>query len=1170
MRNLFALFSSTELATLILAASSYIETARAFNFPRVPSANLDISQLGRVGAVGDFDAISLYQFVGQTQNSPMQNGKSSLLSRYPNGAFATLQGSDGTIQTMCPFVLKDGTLAGVVVGGNFTSVGGVQSSGVALVNAQNGSITALPGLSGKVSALYCDQSSSTVYVGGSFSGANSTNALAWVTGWTNLPFAGFNGPVNSITKAANGNIVFGGDFTGVGNTTSPTQRDLQVIPIGSSTVVGTPSTGTTGFSDPRNIICKIATQDGPGNTWLLADNFPGSWTATFKFGFVPTKVRLYNTKQDGRGTKTWRFTDMSSGGIMNLSYVDNSGEQRFCDARCPLPQNNQTEQDFHFVNTVGMNAFRLDLLEWYGKGAGLSGIELFQDGVYLLCNITRRLTDQLDIYSFAINDFNEPKCDGVSTGALSTPTGPWTVTPSAVGGTSDYLTARLSGTNISPQAASVVFQPNIKQSGNYSIAVYTPGCMGDGTCGTRGRVNITGTFSSGGKVVPVSTEIFQTNNFDKYDQIYFGNVDTPTDTSFKPSITLSPSSGQNGPLTIVAQRVRFDIQTSSGGLNGLFEYNPNQATIDGDFSKSTIDHAGMGLNSGASINAMAVDGKTLYVAGNFSSTNYGSTFSITDSANDIGEGGLNGAVNAMSLNSSVLYFGGSFTGTRSGNTKGLQGVASYNTSTSKWIPMGAGINGVANYIVPFAVNLTAANKPELAIAVSGFFDQVLEFSGNKAFNVSNFAVWIPSKANWLNNLNIPSVALHGILTAVTVVPKNLPLFAGSVSSQELSASGAVEITGTGTSLEQFPVAVQKSQTSSVPSRKRSITSGDVNGVVTGAFYNQNGLNVTVYGGHFQATATNGSIVNNLAIINGSSNDLVTGLTAGVNTNSVFQAIGIQGTLLFAGGRVGGNVNGKDINGMVVYDIRAANYAPNQPPSLQGTSVAVNAIAPQPSTTSVFVGGNFNSAGSFSCPSLCMYDTSRAQWNSPGNGLGGTVAAMAWVDSTHLILVGNLTLNNNGSNVISYDSKKQSFLPIGSREGSSGTLTSLTSGSPDGSKFWVAGKNSDGSALLEKYDGAKWQTASPNLGPGSVIEGLQVFTTTQKHGTSDTLDQANVLLVLGQLNLGSAGNASAALYNGTAWTPYLLATSGTNDGSLSQIFVQNPSNFFMSGSKFSYL
>lgn len=368
------------LVTLIL---SCITHASAFSFQRVSSSNLELSNLGRVGVAGDFDAVSLYEFVGQSQNALSSNGSSSLLSRYPDGAFASLQMSDGTIQTMCPFQLKDGSMAGVVLGGNFTSIGNIAANGVALFNTTTSQIQPLPGLSGSVNSVYCDMNSSTVYVGGSFSGGNSSNAIAWVTGWTNLPFAGFNGPVNSITKAPDGNIVFGGNFDGLGNTTTPQTRDSQVIPLTAANVSAAGGATTTGFSDPKNIVCKTAASEGAGNTWLLADDTPGSWTASFAFGFIPTRLRLYNTNQDGRGTKTFRYTAEPIGGIMNFSYVDPTGVKRYCDATCPLPQDNQTAQDFDFVNAVGQDSFRVDISDWYGAGGGLDGIELFQDGLFM-------------------------------------------------------------------------------------------------------------------------------------------------------------------------------------------------------------------------------------------------------------------------------------------------------------------------------------------------------------------------------------------------------------------------------------------------------------------------------------------------------------------------------------------------------------------------------------------------------------------------------------------------------------------------------------------------------------------------------------------------------------------------------------------------------------------
>ncbi|KAK5165019.1 hypothetical protein LTR16_012087, partial [Cryomyces antarcticus] len=109
---------------------------------------------------------------------------------------------------------------------------------------------------------------------------------------------------------------------------------------------------------------------------------------------------------------------------------------------------------------------------------------------------------------------------------------------------------------------------------------------------------------------PVTTELFQTNYYDKYDQVYFGYIDANSE-SFRPTVTLSPSIGQTGPLTVVAQRVRFELIASTGGLNGLFEYNPNLAIVDTDFSKSAIDTAGMSLQAGALINSLAVHDKNL-------------------------------------------------------------------------------------------------------------------------------------------------------------------------------------------------------------------------------------------------------------------------------------------------------------------------------------------------------------------------------------------------------------------------------------------------------------------------------------------------------------------------------------------------------------------------------
>jgi hypothetical protein len=342
---------------------------------------------------------------------------------------------------------------------------------------------------------------------------------------------------------------------------------------------------------------------------------------------------------------------------------------------------------------------------------------------------------------------------------------------------------------------------------------------------------------------------------------------------------------------------------------------------------------------------------------------------------------------------------------------------------------------------------------------------------------------------------------------------------------------------------------------------------NLTGIVTGLFIDQNNLNITALGGHFTATASNGSTINNLLLINGTNADHVTGFTTGIDPSSVFKALGASGTLLFAGGNVTGNINGNNVNGLVVYDLVTANYASTQPPSLTGTNVVVNAIAPQPSSTAVYVGGNFNSAGTFNCPSLCVFDTSRSQWNSPGNGLGGNVTALSWIGTSSLIIGGNLTISGNSSVIATYNPKTQTFSSIPNTGGPTGTLTALTPGSSDGSQIWVAGQNTDGSAYFSKWDGSKWNAVTGLLGKGSVIRGLQMFMLTKNHASSPLISDSTALMLLGQLNIPNFGNASAALYDGITITPFLLANTAANgEASLSQAFVQNPQNFFKSSGK----
>ena len=1123
-----SLFGSVaaEFAAIILLFTSTSPFAKAALTP-IPPPKINLASLGRVALAGNFDSISIYSYQGQSEGSNA-NGSQSVLLPLPSGAFGDISAADANINSMCAYVLREGKLAGVIVAGNFTSLGGVNAQGIALLDPENHKVTPLPGIDGIVNAILCDKETNAVYVGGAFQAANSTNAIAWVgmEGWTNLPFAGFNAPVTSITKAPNGHIVFGGSFSGLGNSTTPTKRDEQVVNLHTADISASASVES---YSPRNLVCP---GNGTGNrVWLLPDNSPGYWHARMGFGYQPTKLRLYNTNENGKGTKTFRFTAIPLNGIMNLSYTDpETGAKATCDSRCPLLQNASVPyQDFHFVNVVGMNAFQIDISDWYGTGAGLAGVELFQD----------------DIFAYAVNDFNEPSCIVNQNPSNAFTTGTWFPSPPGRSG-STYLIAN----NVGDKQPSITFEPDIRQSGNYSILVYTPGCVQDTACSTRGIVNVTASLTSTGSRT-LSTQIYQTNNNDKFDQIYLGPIDASSG-SFRPRVTLTPISDQG---TVVASRVRFDLIASTGGLNGLYEYNPNVAIVDTNFANSAINNAGTRLDPGASITSLVMHDQTIYAAGNFSDTIFENVMAFTNNnATSLPGGGLNAAVSAMYSLDDLLYVGGNFTNTSQSNVPGLSNVAAFSYSKNAWIALGAGLNGAVERIVPIQIN-TTDNQPETCISFNGAFTEILATRNGKASGALHFAIWVPSRDDWLQNLAIPRMALSGQLTAYANVPNGAHLIAGTLKSNGMESSGAVSLlsSNAGIRLAQLPINFEKTS-SRGPLAKRALT-GDQNvtGVVTGLYYSGGGRNVTVYAGHFAATSSSGATLNSLLFLNGSNNDAVTGLPGGLDQNSTFLALALQNDLLFAGGSVTGNIAGSPINGLVVYDFTKAAFIPTQPPALQGLNVVVNSIKTRPGSSDVYIGGTFDTAGSLGCKSLCVFQANSGQWNSPGSALGGTVNSLTWASNNRLVVVGNLTVDGNSTSIATYEPDKQKWTVISIPQ-LPGPITAFAPATMDVSKWWAAGKKSDGSIFLGQYDGQNYHPVNDAFTSTTKIRGLQVLGLTEQHQPSDVLDRDQSLLITGQIDLRDFGNASAVLYNGTSFSPFILSsTSDGPSGSLSQLF-----------------
>lgn len=1106
----------------------------AHSYTAIPSPDLNFGDLGQVAVGGNFDAISTYSYVGQSEGV-QGNGTQSVIQRLPNGMYGVLAATDAHIADLCAFKTSNGTLLGVIVAGNFTSIAGIGAQSVAFIDARTGDITPHPGIEGVVNAVLCDDATNTAYLGGAFDASLSTNAIAWLStgSWANLPFAGFDAPVTSITKASNGHIVFGGSFTGLKNMTTSGRQRKEQINLAASTI-----TSVANVTSGNNVLCP--TNGSTSTPWELQDRTAGSWTAAMQYGFEPSRIRLWNNPQ-GKGVRTWRFTALPNTGIMNLTYTDPaSGRTAYCDATCPLAQNASIPyQDFDLVNRIGMNSFRIDVSDWYGQGGALKGIELFQN----------------DTFVYAIQATTGPDCLKASNAVSSvTTTGPWYTTPSG-DSYADYLSAVVGPTTI--DTTEVVFQPDINERGNYTIVVYTPGCVQDNSCNARGSVSVTGNMTADGKN-PLSVELSQNNNYEKYEQVYQGPVDA-TAGSFRPAVTIR-ASGRRTDQLIVASRVRFSGNPSTGGLNGLFDYDPNVAIVDTDFSKSAINNVGTMLRPNAQIYAFASHGDTVYSAGSFSDDIFENIMSFRDNqARSLPGGGLNAAVFTLYSSNDTLYAGGNFTRTNTGDSQGLSNVAGYSYASNSWVALGAGLNGPVTKIVPFQLNVTAG-QTETVIGITGLFTTIQATGGNSAVTVNGFAVWVPSRSQWLQNLGSDRSLLAGQLSSYTVLPNSTWLGAGSLVNlgQVMSGTAGLQRSGSGINIQQLPIQIESSAagSSATQSKRALLTQSNITGVVTGVYDTNGGRNTTILAGHFSARS-NSSLVQNLAFINGN-NGQVSGLPSGIDDNSTFLSLVIRDNLLCAGGIITGQVQQSRVRGLVLYDLSTSTYRSPQPAALDGGEGIVNAIIAQQSTSNIFVGGSFaTTAQGLACPSVCIYDTTSNLWSSAGSGLAGPVTALHLMGDNSLLAAGNLTVNGNATALAIYNIRQQSWSVYGNAPLPGPVSAFAGTGRYD--TFYVSGTvTSNGSTYLSKVDNGNSQPIPVGnlLESGSSILGMQLMQLTRNHRNSPFIDSNNDLLVLGQLNITGFGRASAALFNGTTMQPFLLSVDSTgNPGSLSTLFSQ---------------
>lgn len=241
---------------------------------------------------------------------------------------------------------------------------------------------------------------------------------------------------------------------------------------------------------------------------------------------------------------------------------------------------------------------------------------------------------------------------------------------------------------------------------------------------------------------------------------------------------------------------------------------------------------------------------------------------------------------------------------------------------------------------------------------------------------------------------------------------------------------------------------------------------------------------------------------------------------------------------------------------------------SQPPAINGGNATVSAIQVRPDTGDVYVAGAFESAGALDCPGVCIYNTELLQWNRPGSGLQGSVSALLWTRDNVLVVGGEMAINGSSVSLAQYEAEDQTWFAFAGQEDLPGPVEVITRGSRDGDQLWASGRASNGSVYLMKYDGSDWHPAVQALSSDTVIRSLQVLTVSSSHDETDLLSSKQVLLLTGSIGIPDFGTASAALFDGTTFQPYLLTTgSGNSAGAISQLFSQHQ-DFFTSKGMFS--
>lgn len=1097
--------------------------------------------------LGNFNAISFYENTNNYNLSLLNNDTSIFLYE--------LSATNQSITVLRDSNLSNSPTLWQTIDDTFSIM--VIDNEPFIFNINNATVTEFNGwkdeVDGNIESIFYDYDENIIYIGGSISFNNTYGAIQYdyeSEQILSLPFGGFgeDSIVSSIIKYEDSdNIIFGGSFTTIGypdflNVTYDAEETNYTIIQNSSNLIDisqkidilSSDTAATAGDNYKNVICPTTEDNG----WKLPNNQLGSWSAVLQNEIIPSKIRLYNSQSGTDGVKSFRVITYPANGIMNMTYVDpNDLQVKYCDAFCPLylpsdvgsllsksnitddqyytfTNNNQTVlqltnqfQDFAFVNSIDVTSFTVEIVEYYGDYAELLGIELSSQGITVYANDT---FNQLDTCS--TSDSYVISVDSEILGDL-----PWE--PSSVG---NYLYAKISSSEISNDEG-IRYNVHLPVSGEYSILMYTSGCLADNSCGYRGIVNAT-VYDSDNKLLSTSL-IYQTNEYEKYDVLYTGDLtlksgDLPIYVEMKLYSALNDENMYVVAENIHLQYIQLELNEITGNIssttivekhglvniNGIMEYsvsNFSDPDVNYPIGNTSINLLGSTIDNNATINQMIINDTFLIVAGDFESE-YGSGiigleiegFNNTSSQIEtLGyfsiDGGTDGEILQLYGPANEFIMVGSFDNfnniTTTESSLSIEGSVLYNSLNNSLEALNISNPDKVKQLSGFVYNDT--EYLIVSYNESSLETELFDFNENSIFyNSSTFALNITnsldnSNKDWtLDDENGKSYVLGSIV--------KFDLAANNIVSIDENDLDAINISSndslvSGVYINDTLIAIAGSNIYLVSNTSTSLLSMDL------SFDENSQIETTMY----------------------------------YKSNLIFS---IFGTASF---------DGKAINGLASFDMNNTSIKTLNE-SLSG-SILDMTIDPE--------FGTIIGVGDFSigdCNTICTFgnDSDSLTIERTVSNISGSLSSVDYYNEYRALFGGNFTFNGENSYLGIYDTYNNTVL----------NLKELSSQLPGPVEAFVFGNEREnnktlddiivmmGSNYIGYFNNSKWISLSDGL----ELDNFQLndISLVDSSNNNQSFYNSQLLLLTGRFNVVNYGIVSSAVWDGNTWIPYTITAS----------------------------